>query len=476
MILRDWEIWYSYSTYFLEEINDLGSVAKSLIQNDLCAVVFSSYHGVIWWKDDEEIKESKLDAKPDKTGNGFKVIFPKGIVGYAREGVYQAINMSFYETKIFDKKYLYEMDYIRGYLEPCYLKNDEYNLHIYPQIKIYSSGPVDISFRIFAPGNDHPIDIESFIKNFVNLYDICFETVEVPPSLMRLFTRSSILGRSKTITDRYKSIKLVKKFNKYINPLGRTIKEEGFTFRAISLDIIGESGPNPIKKLQFLWTIIKASLDYVINQSSADLIYTMKGMNKEKYNLSNRWVGRPSIYIIEFDEQPETSQDVVKYFGKDLGKILSRISGSYQYFDEFLEPNLRALDDYSVYINEALTLWVYSKKGLKIWGSEKEPNHGKLVYEKQIQAESINYLNIRHWQQVENSSTKPVKNESILDKRANILELFDISRKVGQAGETDRFHELAGEKLKWSEMRKQAEENIRLIAEVSDENFRRFGQ
>ena len=65
--------------------------------------------------------------------------------------------MSFYETKIFDKKYLYEMDYIRGYLEPCYLKNDEYNLHIYPQIKIYSSGPVDISFRIFAPGNDHPI-------------------------------------------------------------------------------------------------------------------------------------------------------------------------------------------------------------------------------------------------------------------------------------------------------------------------------
>ncbi len=85
MILRDWEIWYSYSTYFLEEINDLGSVAKSLIQSDLCAVVFSSYHGVIWWKDDEEIKESKLDAKPDKTGNGFKVIFPKGIAGYARE-------------------------------------------------------------------------------------------------------------------------------------------------------------------------------------------------------------------------------------------------------------------------------------------------------------------------------------------------------------------------------------------------------
>ena len=114
---------------------------------------------------------------------------------------------------------------------------------------------------------------------------------------MRLFTRSSILGCSKTITDRYKSIKLVKKFYKYINPLGRTIKEKDFTFRAISLDVIGENGPNPIKKLQFLWTIINQSLDYVVNQSSADNVYIMKGMDKKKYNLSNRWVGRPSIYI-----------------------------------------------------------------------------------------------------------------------------------------------------------------------------------
>ena len=140
-----------------------------------------------------------------------------------------------------------------------------------------------------------------------------------------------------------------------------------------------------------------------------------------------------------------------------------------------MEPNLRALDDYSVHINEALTLWVYSKKGLEIWGSKKEPNHGELVYEKQIQAESINYLNIRHWQQVEKSSTKPVKSGSILDKRAEILDLFDISKKVGYAGEIDKFHEFAGGKLKWDEMRKQAEENIKLIAEVGDENFRKFG-
>ena len=75
MILRDWEIWYSYSTYFLEEINDLGSVAKSLIQSDLCAVVFSSYQGIIWWKDDEEIKEGFDLVYVDKALNSCINIF-----------------------------------------------------------------------------------------------------------------------------------------------------------------------------------------------------------------------------------------------------------------------------------------------------------------------------------------------------------------------------------------------------------------
>jgi hypothetical protein len=55
------------------------------------------------------------------------------------------------------------------------------------------------------------------------------------------------------------------------------------------------------------------------------------------------------------------------------------------------------------------------------------------------------------------------------------LDLFDISKRVSYAGEIDKFHEFAGGKLKWDEMRKQAEENIKLIAEVGDENFRKFG-
>ena len=84
MILRDWEIWYSYSTYFLEEFQDLGSIAKSLIQCDLCTVVQSSY-GIVWWKEDGEVKEQELKVERDKTGSEAKSLFQKVLlVMYAR--------------------------------------------------------------------------------------------------------------------------------------------------------------------------------------------------------------------------------------------------------------------------------------------------------------------------------------------------------------------------------------------------------
>jgi len=222
--------------------------------------------------------------------------------------------------------------------------------------------------------------------------------------------------------------------------------------------------------------MLNECIDYVVNQTSADFIYILKGMDKKRYHLGNYWVGRPSIYIIEFDEQPETSPDIIRDYGTEVRKILSRISGSnFLKVGDFLEPNLRKFDDYDVYMNEALTLWIYSKKGLARWGDKKDPNHGKLVYEKHIQEEFIDYLDITYRQQLEKSSIKPGKNETIFDKRTKILNLLDISRKVGYAGEINEFHEFAGKKLKWDEMRKQAEENIRLSAEYSDDNFRKFG-
>jgi len=161
--------------------------------------------------------------------------------------------MCIYEEQLFNSKYLENSVYIRGYLDACYLKDDEYILHLYPQIKIYKNGTIHLSFRVIAPGKDHSIDIDKFTKKFVNLYNIIFKIAEVPPSWVRLYTRALILKSSRDIIDRDKSIKKIKKFNKYINPLIRSTKEEDFTFKEISLDVIGGEGPHLIKQIQFFF-------------------------------------------------------------------------------------------------------------------------------------------------------------------------------------------------------------------------------
>src|SRR3989339_1093585 len=121
MILKDWDIWYSYSTYFIEETRDLNAIAISLVQSKLCHVVYNS-DSLIWWNDGKEVREE--DVRLNKIGyeSKAKLIFPQGLNGYPLEGAYQSASMRFFELHLFNSLYLESFSYIRGFLGACYMK------------------------------------------------------------------------------------------------------------------------------------------------------------------------------------------------------------------------------------------------------------------------------------------------------------------------------------------------------------------
>jgi len=476
MILKDWDIWYSYSTYFIEETRDLNAIAISLVQSKLCHLVYNS-DSLIWWNDGKEVREEEVLLNRIGYEPKAKLTFPQGLNGYALEGAYQAASMRFFELHLFNSLYLETFSYIRGFLGACYMKQGERTIALYPQIKLYHNGIIILSFRVISPGIEYPID--SFIENDVNLFKHNTDSIKVPPEWIQLDTRSIFSQPIKGIWNRCKTWNFVKEIDSLIATNIENVDEQEFSFKVAPLDLNNKKG-SATMNLDLLKDIAISSLSHVINHANEGIGFIMKGSGDCKYHIGNYWIGRPSIYILDFVDQPYKSQEVIDKYKNELGKIMARISGSNsQKFSNFLEKNLRVFDDYSVHMNEALTLWVYSKKGLNNDKEYYDPNRGHLIYRNQVLVESVDFLYMCHKRQVERSSLSIISYKSILTERSEILKLDDMIKKVSHFGEINDFYAFANKQFNWTEIRTHAEENLKLraecINEVRNKNVRMFG-
>ncbi len=385
MKIKQWNIWYSYSTFFLEDDYDLEKVAYKLVELDLCPLVLSQ-DLKIWWKEDEEVKQTTIDFSKFDI-HGFKANFPKISDGYILEGLNQFLIMWHAEANLLDEKYRSSFEYIRGFMNPCKLKSGERPILMYPYLKLYNNGTVNLTFRQISPEFEYLID--SFIEHEVNLFKSYFEEMETSPDIMKLSGRYSVYtGQVPLSLNLYRKRSLIfKEMDRDIEKNTRFVKEGDFSFYYTN------TIPDKNKKrtLDDLYGFFTSALAFAMNTNKKGEIPFSDGL---KYNFGNYWTVRPSIYIIDFINQPYTAANISKNFSNQLGKIMARsYMPFYMDFSKFLGKNLREFDDYCLYMNKAITLWVFSKSGIRNFSKKEDPNLS-FLYEKQVQVELIDHLNI----------------------------------------------------------------------------------
>ena len=470
MILKDWDIWHSYTNYFVEDFSglDLKDIAILLVRSNLCAVVYHS-DNQIWWREDSEIKTENVNIKKVDGVNWIFTLdtskFKQVDKNYVLEGAFQASRMRISENRLFVPAYLYSFTYIRGYLNACCIYQGGRVVTLYPQIKIYNNGVFNITFRVFAPDDRREYPIDTFIEHDVNFSEHKADYIEIPPEWIKLFMRDTLKQFNNDIITRNKIQRVINELDNTVASKIKIIDGSDFTFNIIRVennDVNDYPIPNNFDDVK---NMIVSSLYYVINQTNEGKKYIVLGPGTEKYTIGDFPITRPSIYILEFIGQPDGSDEILTKYSKQLGKITARVTCTGNLF-KFLDTNLRAFDDYTLHMNKALTLWIFSKKGLDIDKDSADPNRGHLIYEKQVLVESIDYIHTCYRRYATRSYLSYISYSDSVKEQMNLMKLHNMIGHTCYAGELDEVHLYASNMFKLSEIFKTSMNNLKLKCEL----------
>ncbi len=434
MLLTEWEIWHTYSTYFTDPIPDLRTVAKNLVQSKLlhCAFLDS---GEFYWLDKSNLVAGKVDIKLNSNhSNGSFVVeenFPKD---YAGEALFQSARLRFSEMRIFSSEEKLTTHYLRGQLGECRLiSRNGYNYRVYPVIKLYETGTLLVEFRVMSP--KLKINTVEFIDKFVNLYKWRFDQAYIPPALHLMYHHACFLDEvaKKSLFNRLKFMSLSRNLQSYVDSIS-TIETSGdFTFELVPL-LLDKMGNQNIAQgntfdyedreffLATLAEMIFSSVGFVSVGREQGLSFLMHG-SKKRLSAGNFWSGRPHIHITKFDGQRNKSSENEKKFKSELGWIMARlIRKEPETGERYLPINSRFFEDYGAYIAAQSTLWIWSKQGLKQEQPWNDPNRGHLIYENQVKCEFLEYGYMLYRRLAEVSGVLD-KSDEILSLRQDLAQL-----------------------------------------------------
>jgi hypothetical protein len=159
-------------------------------------------------------------------------------------------------------------------------------------------------------------------------------------------------------------------------------------------------------------------------------------------NLGEFWSGRPHIHLIRFQDQRETAAENNETHAASLSSILSRTPGH----ANALLNDLRLFEDYSAFVAETASLWVWSLRGLKQERNREDPNRGNFIYERQALMELLEYGYMLH-RGLYHRAEKLQSTGQVMNVRRYVLQLRLRMREVSHSGEIRNLLESG-----WSEL------------------------
>lgn len=450
MIIKKYEVWYNYSTYLNTDNIDLMKLKDNILKTGLGELVFHSSNNMAYWINGDEI--ISYDPKIIGDFQNYKFSYPKEetISKGQREYFIQAVRMKGHESNLFrDYYYANYFEHIRIFLAPFYLQEEEFTICLYPQIKVYRNGIVQVVFRRIGKKE---IDIDKFILKYVNLYSNSFKEVWVPSGVLL----TQLIQKAFNFLSRKGSKQQLKAFASINNDIKNDSITSCDTFK-FSLNKLPTSTFGYTTKDIFDW--VMECIIYCVNTNPK---FPFK--YKEKITLGETWKGMPVIHLLEYSNQPHDTKSFSEQQSNTFLKILCRTSDD-GYINNKSLQDLREFDDYSIYLNEALILCIMSKKGLD--ANFPDVNNGHLVYDKQIQAEMLNYYYIISRKLFDSSVyLRDSKVKDIIENRLKLHEIEHIFKnELANFGETKDMLNFAEQKLGIKDLKEKSHQLFELKKE-----------
>lgn len=165
-VLQDWEIWRQYTTYFLEPPSSSDEIATSLVESGtvMCA---RTVGGTLVWEEEgqTETEETSIQVQPDGRYS-WKLRTDRKLGAFIVECLHQSAWFQASESKVLVAPDQFPASYVRGFAGECRFEGNGRLFSIYPVIKMYTTGVVQVSLRLMSPDRDVPLS--EFIREYRN--------------------------------------------------------------------------------------------------------------------------------------------------------------------------------------------------------------------------------------------------------------------------------------------------------------------
>ena len=443
MKLHEWEVWHTYST-FMEPVPDLDRAAEILVEKGLAECVVHR-DGNAYWQADDGVARGGTTVRLHPRLSGAKIQLapeedPEGVGGFSLESWGQAAHFRFSELRVFGPDAEFPSPYIRAFLGKCYLRSEKGGIGIgcYPHLKLFESGVLLVEFRVIGP--DEPIEVGDFIERYVNLFQTPFETVELAPAFVEHGSNAYYFGLRQRWPFHLRAgmAWLQREHRRAVQEHTRLEQEDPFEFQVAPLS--REEGDEHDHTLAGVFLAIAGTVAYVLSKPREGIKLALLGQRK-LLRWGGYWVGRPHIYLIDFDDQQETAVENESSHGDVFGRILARAPQSTgSDWRRFLPPDGRAFEDFGVYVNQAVSLWVWALSGIRQQEQWADANRGHLIYEHQAVIEVLEYGYMIHRSLYESVRSTGVQEEVIAGRRR----LAQLRMQMAQPSHFGELKELLG--------------------------------
>lgn len=416
MNVAKWSLWHTYSSFFGEEFFDLSSVSLGLVSSGVAEFAYGT-NGTAHWRHGESVESGPVDIQFRRSEKAAEITFPPSLRGFGLECAYQAGAMRVQERYMINESKLLEAPFVRAFLGVCHLKTSGGQVNLYPQIKLYANGVFLLHFRLFSPEGGTPLD--QLVDRYENVFLLRAESIEMAPSLLLAAESNILLAPGMPRIERDSVLAHLDRRQHAIRESAVEASDGDFVFKVASLTPDESLSPGESHDFDTLRAYVTAAVEWSVTRNR-----DLPRGNPERrrtHRVGGFWSCRPTVYLIDFEGQPSVAEAGSPEVREAATAVLTRIgTAGRELADKYVGPDLRASGDYSLFMNDAVSLIVFSKTGA-IHGNEGfEPNYGHIVYEKLAVAEAIDYQRLSHVRLLELSSTPKVSLSVCLEERGEL--------------------------------------------------------
>lgn len=430
----DWDIVFSYTSYFNRQIDHdaFMQLVGDVVQSDLAVISHYSEGFLVWKSSAVKVEQFDIDWEPYTTSKSIDIKLPEDLNSYQAQCAFQAIQQRFYENNILSTKSQENMVYFRAYLDPCILDFENYSVTCYPSITVHKNGVFQTHFRIISNGKS--ITTGRLIDDFINIPTKVATNILVPPALMKLDGRRYLWDLAETARQRRRVPNKIKILNELISKSIVDIDggEDSFDHKLVSVN--PENLEDGVKiSMMLINDMISNSLELLLNPTKNGWYLNLIPKKKQKYERGNFWSGRPTVYLLSMRGQPEFVSEMMESYKTAFGSLLMRSSHvRADVAEKAVKESHRLMNDYLSYTGTSLNLFVFGTHALS---KSDDPNANDLLFPLQSQVEYSEFVAGSFWQCEERALLHAHTVEELIINRVNQTELERMSRQAFNYGE-----------------------------------------